>query len=62
MSFSYQALRRCSYRCPVSGQYDSLAPNRPPGFSPLTLEAAHIIPHSLGQAGDETEVCHFLFI
>ena len=41
-----------------------MAPHRTPGFYPVSLEAAYIIPRSLGQASDETEVIPYfcLFI
>ena len=50
-----KALRRCGFRCPITGLMDRLSSRRPEGMIRVTLEAAHIIPHSLSEAKTELD-------
>jgi len=51
-----KALRRCGYRCPITGVVDKLSPDRTSSAYGNTLEGAHIIPHHLSEAKTELEV------
>ena len=62
VSLLIKALRRCGFRCPITGLMDKLSPNRASGTYPITLEGAHIIPHHLSVAQTELEVIILYFI